>query len=332
MSVEPEIPYFKASDPPGGVRPGAEPTPTDIRRGSWATVAPYDPRAAMKYCEFVALGLSAEEIGHRLPFPDAGTFLIWVAQHPELAIAYRSSRELSSFSMEDEALALSRRAVRDGRTAQQLRAEENLVGQLRWSATKRNPGVFSDKAAVQLVVPIQINTTLDLGGDPATGGNIEFPNIYEMQAEVLREMPVEDIPDEHIFGVQPGDVGPAPGGKGPGAAGPAGKGKAGKGAAARGTAPAQVARAKGRRLPRAEAAVQEHSDVEPATGAKAPGAPQVAGAADPAGLVPAKQRVHAGVAEAKPGEGKGVDGSEGRGKAQAVGRHQGGAGEGVSGK
>lgn len=261
---------FRASEHPlpPAAAPSAGPVVTEdeARRGKWAAVAPFDAKLAMRFCELVALGHSTREIRDLLPFPDPGTFLIWVAQHPELAIAYRASRELSSYSMEDEALALARASVRDSRTATQLRAEETLIGQLRWSAVKRNPGVFSEKAAVQLVVPIQINTTLDLGGSPATGGNAEFPNIYEMQADVLRDTSTADIPDEHIFGVQPGDVGSPAGGEEPGLAGPPNSGAEGEeeGNPAIEASPAQSARRAGARGRR--------KAPPPAQGAATPGA------------------------------------------------------------
>jgi hypothetical protein len=38
------------------------------------------------------------------------------------------------------------------------------MNHLRWVAARRNPQLFSEKAAIKLTVPIQINTNLDLGG------------------------------------------------------------------------------------------------------------------------------------------------------------------------
>ena len=65
---------------------------------------------------------------------------------------------------------------------------ESYVGQLRWSAAKRNPQVFSERSNVNVTVPIQINTSLPMGGEGIGGGTTDFPNIYELKADVVREV------------------------------------------------------------------------------------------------------------------------------------------------
>src|SRR5690606_40975882 len=57
-----------------------------------------------------------------------------------------------------------------------------------------NPQVFSDKAQVNVTVPIQINTTLDMG-DTGAQGTAQFPNIYEMRATVGVEV---DTPNGQV--------------------------------------------------------------------------------------------------------------------------------------
>lgn len=74
-----------------------------------------------------------------------------------------------------------------------MRATEALASQLRWSAEKRNPQVYAKQQAVNLSVPIQINTSLDMGGSSGTG-TAEFPNIYAIEAQTVQYVDV--TPDD----------------------------------------------------------------------------------------------------------------------------------------
>lgn len=69
----------------------------------------------------------------------------------------------------------------------QVRAFEVAMNQLRWSATRRDPARYGERANTVVRVPIQINTTLDLGDDTA-GGTTEHPNIYGLEARVTTEV------------------------------------------------------------------------------------------------------------------------------------------------
>ena len=123
------------------------------------------------------------------------SFLLEIAKNAELGIVFAKAREMSSYAMEEEAIGRLRAAAADAKvTSTQLRAIDLLVQQLRWSSVKRNPNVFSEKAAVSITVPIQINTSLDLGHG-ATAGTKEFPNIYEAVAQLPATVPLEQVPD-----------------------------------------------------------------------------------------------------------------------------------------
>jgi hypothetical protein len=118
--------------------------------------------------------------------------------HPELGMAVSRAREISAFVMEDEALDLTRAAVAEGGapSATALRALELLTKQLQWSATKRNPQVYSEKSAVQVTVPIQINTSLDMGHQDKRQGTAQFPNIYALQADNVVEVDHAELAEE----------------------------------------------------------------------------------------------------------------------------------------
>lgn len=153
-------------------------------------VTAYAPEVALQICEAVSEGKTLVKICA----PDSGmparqTFHRWVVQQPELARAYAAARELSGHALEEEALDAGREVRSNPGTSQNVRAFEVLMNQLRWSASKRNPRVYSERAAIVATVPIQINTTLDMGEAGTAGGTIEHPNIYslELTAKVVEQ-------------------------------------------------------------------------------------------------------------------------------------------------
>lgn len=166
--------------------PVAEAAPTPLAE------VPVEDRLAFAMIEQIALGRSLDEAASLPGLPSKDQFLVWVMRTPNLAYAVEQARKISAFAMEDEALARLR-ALADARTPPSpgsLKAADLLVDQLRWSATKRNPAIYSDRAAVAVTVPIQINTSLDLGRQ-RLDGTAEHPNIYELKAEHMVEVPKE---------------------------------------------------------------------------------------------------------------------------------------------
>ncbi len=158
---------------------------------------PYSPSAAFAVVEQMAFGRTLHEISEMPGMPPVDSFLFWLSQTPDLQLAVEKARQMSAYVMEDEALSLTRRAVSDPGDTSALRALELHVKQLQWSSIKRNPQVYSEKSAVSVTVPIQINTSLDLGQDSARKGTTEFPNIYAMRAENVIEVdPSELVPVE----------------------------------------------------------------------------------------------------------------------------------------
>lgn len=144
---------------------------------------------ALAICERIAEGETLSAICSKgSGMPSRQTFHRWVVRYPELSRAYAAARELSAHSLEEEALDMARelKDPQKGRkklTPSEVRAFDIAMNQLRWSAARRNPRVYSERGAINVTVPIQINTSLDLGGPQ------QIENVYQLKAAV-------DVPQE----------------------------------------------------------------------------------------------------------------------------------------
>jgi hypothetical protein len=158
------------------------------------TAAQLQESVAFQVVEMVAWGHDL-----RSACAESGTttahFLTSLARSPTLQQVFAAARTISGYALEDEALALARAQYQTPGTKEKLTAARLLVDQLRWSAAKRNPQVFSERAEVKVTVPISIKTTLDLAGDGAqldgAAGPSGIPNIYELRAEAIDEVEVD---------------------------------------------------------------------------------------------------------------------------------------------
>ena len=159
-----------------------------------------DPEAVFSFCEQVAFGMDLSDIANLPGMPTVQQFLSLVMREPQVGMLYNKAREMSAYAQEDEALTRLRKSLtQTGMTQVDVRKLEAYVGQLRWSAAKRNPQVFSERSNVNVTVPIQINTSLPMGGDNLAGGTAEHPNIYELKADVERATTLPS-PEEAIEG------------------------------------------------------------------------------------------------------------------------------------
>ena len=169
----------------------------------------YDPQKALRIVERMAEGELLRDILTGPGMPSFRTFNKWVLQNAPLARALGAARELSAVSFEEEAVHMAREIKARARRAEssEIRAYEVAMAQLRWSAQRRNPQMFGDKVQTTIRVPIQINTTLDLGAGHESINTKEHPNIYDITASVVAEAEHTEIE---------GKVTPPPGGqKGP---------------------------------------------------------------------------------------------------------------------
>lgn len=145
------------------------------------SIAKYAPELALEICEKVAKGKILTEVCKGDGMPNRTTFWRWVMLYKDVAVAYQAARELSAQSLEDEALKMARELKEQtGFTTVRVRAYDIAMQQLRWSATRRDPSKYGQKAKETITVPIQINTTLDLGGNMSDG-----QGIYTIKAEIV---------------------------------------------------------------------------------------------------------------------------------------------------
>ncbi len=169
-------------------------------------IVKYNEELALSICERIAKGETLKHICLDTHMPSTTTVQRWVINYPKFGDAYNAARELSAYALEDDALDAARliRTQHDSNSAK-VRAFDIAIQQFRWSAARRNPRVYSERSAVLITVPIQINTSLNLEADgkvdPTTSND---PNaIYTIEATVNKEVPNDAEPDQNPF-VQPG--------------------------------------------------------------------------------------------------------------------------------
>lgn len=170
----------------------------EARAVSEATNQSWDPRAALRICELVADGNTLVDICKQPDTPARATVYRWLTAFPEFYDAYERAKEISAQSFEDEALGLARTLVGPNDfTGTKIKAYEVAMAQLRWSAARRDKTRYGNVANVSTVVPIQINTTLDLG----QGGMVtsQHSNVYEITVPAAVEQPDEDAPEAVDF-------------------------------------------------------------------------------------------------------------------------------------
>lgn len=136
---------------------------------------------ALQVCELVAMGHTLDELcskDNEGRFPAKLTFIRWMLMYPHIKQAYEAALEVRTFSLEDEAIEAVRRGLNKPSQVPAIRA---LISQLQWSMEKGNAGRFGQKGVGQITVPIQINTSLDLGQG---GVNVPRPdNAYEITVD-----------------------------------------------------------------------------------------------------------------------------------------------------
>lgn len=160
----------------------------------------YDPGLALLLCEEVAQGKTLVELSDPKKdgrFPSRATIYRWIINNPELSKAYAAARELSAHSFEEEALGMARAIKLLPESGTKVRAYEVAMGQMRWSAARRNPREFGDRGNLSIVVPVQITTPMDLGEGP--GSSPSLPGVYDLvppTPEAPEVPPLFDLPEK----------------------------------------------------------------------------------------------------------------------------------------
>lgn len=179
------------------------PLPVNMIGTKWTTV--YDPGVALDIISRISMGETLRTIcAPDSGFPHPQTFMKWCARVPKLGEAYLMARKLSGVFMEEEALDAARSIAQSPGTAQKVSAFNTLLGQLRWSAARRDPKQFADNRDTAIVVPIQINTTMDMGKGME---KVEDSTIYSVTVDAKEELAPEegefteitDVPEDSPF-------------------------------------------------------------------------------------------------------------------------------------
>lgn len=159
----------------------------------------YDPNIALDIVERIADGELLSKITAKDAEPltiTKQTFLRWVSTVPELAKAYAAAMQVSAHSFEEKAIDKAERVAANPGSPQNVSAASLLISQYRWSAARRNPTRYSDKGNTQIVVPINIHTSLDLGPGNRTD-TVEVPDIYTIsipQKEEAEDAEFTELP------------------------------------------------------------------------------------------------------------------------------------------
>lgn len=191
----------------------------------------YTPSRAARVLELVAEGRSPREVAAILEAEEPGigfsihTINNWRISYKEFGLLYEDAWAASAQNLEGEALDIARELIAEGaaHTGTGVKAREVAMNQMKWSAGRRDRRRYGDTAQTVSIVPIQINTTLNLGDGAELGSQTATP--YEVAARIEKEGPeanpftiaagVEDAevvdwdPDDEVSG-DPADEKPEP--------------------------------------------------------------------------------------------------------------------------
>jgi len=171
--------------------------PAIEKGGRWYTK--YNPNIALDIVERIADGELLSKITAKDAEPltiTKQTFLRWVATVPELQTAYAAAVQISAHAFEEKAIDKAERTAAAPGSPQNVSAASLLISQYRWSAARRNPTKYSDKGNTQIVVPININTTLDLGSKDNQGRDVEVPDIYTIKFPEATDGEFSEVTDQ----------------------------------------------------------------------------------------------------------------------------------------
>ena len=161
----------------------------------------YTPELALRICEEIAGGATLLKLCERDDMPTRQSVYKWLTLHQKFFDAYARAKELSGMSLEEEALVMARTlAGPNDFTSVKVQAYNIAMQQLRWSAAHRDRRNYgSDSVGATTVVPITINTTLNLGQDglPATDNQ---RSIYTIEANVVPQGKAEYGSTEQAMG------------------------------------------------------------------------------------------------------------------------------------
>lgn len=160
----------------------------------------YDPEIALRIAEEIAAGKTLVEVAALDGIPSRTTIYRWLAVYPKFFDAYERAREVSAQSFEDEALQMARDlAGTNDFTGTKVQAYNIAMQQLRWSAARRDKARYGQQTQVTSVVPIQINTTLNLAQEGQPKATDIATSVYTIEMTA-------SVPEAEIEGYGEDDV------------------------------------------------------------------------------------------------------------------------------
>lgn len=163
----------------------------------------YSDLHALKICEQIASGKTLKELCEQDDMPSIVTVYKWLSLYTPFFDAFHRAKEISALSLEEEALTMARE-LRDPNdfTGVKVQAYNIAMQQLRWSASRRNPNQYGQRALdAGGKIAITINTSLNVAQDgrPPTDDQksiytIEFnPEATEPETEFEAEPAFEAL-------------------------------------------------------------------------------------------------------------------------------------------
>ncbi len=141
----------------------------------------------LEVLEQVAQGRLLQDICAQPGMPSVREVLVEVTGDQDLKALWEQALKLSAQVFTEQALAKAEEIAQAPGVPQKVAAYRVLIEQLKWTAQKRDPSVFGDRQQVQLLVPIQINTTLDLGQGAGAGTPQPAPDdVYRIDLTALK--------------------------------------------------------------------------------------------------------------------------------------------------
>lgn len=170
------------------------------KRTAGGRLTSYDRDMAFQIVLEVASGRTLREVCSKgSGFVVATTFRRWALEHADLQRAFKEALAMSAGAFEEEAIDEARRLQKRATTPQDVAAHRALAEQLRWSAARRDPSMFGDTAKIQIKVPVQINTILDLGQEGIAQKSVGTENIYEITSQPVIDVPFEEVVPEPTY-------------------------------------------------------------------------------------------------------------------------------------
>lgn len=150
----------------------------------------------------VSRGETIREIARQPGMPSAPTMHKWLRDDEEAFKSYQLAKEIKSHQLFDEAVELARGLVAKPKglnvtiSAQTISATKIAIETLMAAAAKLNPSDYGQRKAGDIIVPIQIVTTMNLGqGGQAKPG--DTANIYELTLEPIKVIDVSSTDEDN---------------------------------------------------------------------------------------------------------------------------------------